>query len=364
MAFSAYIKAAGRLCIAAIACVSTASCDSTIYDYEGDCSVTYRAAFRYDRNMKWADAFANEVSSVHLYAFDKSGTLVWQQSERCDAPENGSYTMPLDLPPGDYRIVAWCGLDNGDDKSAETFTVPEVEVGKTVIEDLQCTMRRSHDAEGLAFTSDKLKPLFHGMLDVSLPDASYTGGDYTYTVDLTKDTNHVRVILQQLSGKPVNVDDFEFFIDVENGLMGYDNSLLPDENIRYNAYHTGAGTAGLGIDDYPEPNSGKPVQTASRDITAVSVAIADFSLARLTERNKAYLTVRNVADGHTSARIPLTDYALLLKDGYDREMTPQEYLDRQDDYTLTLFLDENKDWIGTSIIINSWKIVLDDVEFE
>lgn len=350
--------------MAAMACVLLASCDSAIYDYEGDCSVTYRAAFRYDRNMKWADAFANEVNSVHLYAFDKSGTLVWQQSERCDAPEGGDYMMPLDLPAGDYRLVAWCGLDNGGDADTESFTVPEAVVGKTVIGDLQCAMRRSHNAGGAAFTGEKLKPLFHGMLDVSLPDASYTGGDYTYTFDLTKNTNHVRVILQQLSGKPVNVGDFEFFVDVENGLMDYDNSLLPDENITYYAYHTGEGTAGMGIDDYPEQGNGKSARTSSRDITSVSVAIADFSIARLTERNKAYLTVREVNDGHIVARIPLTDYALLLMDGYDRKMTPQEYLDRQDDYTLTLFLDESRYWIGTSIIINSWKIVLDDVNFE
>lgn len=57
--------------------IAFVSCDSVIYDYEGDCSVSYRLKFRYDKNLKWADAFANEVSSVHLYAFDPSGVLVW-----------------------------------------------------------------------------------------------------------------------------------------------------------------------------------------------------------------------------------------------------------------------------------------------
>ena len=42
-------------------------------------------------------------------------------------------------------------------------------------------------------------------------------------------------------------------------------------------------------------------------------------------------------------------------------MDDQEYLDRQDEYNLTFFLDENNDWHMTSgIIINSWRIVLQD----
>ena len=40
------------------------SCNNAIYDDEGDCSVTYHLKFRYDMNMKFADAFTHEVKSV------------------------------------------------------------------------------------------------------------------------------------------------------------------------------------------------------------------------------------------------------------------------------------------------------------
>ena len=43
------------------------ACDGLIYDGEGDCSVSYRVKFRYDYNMKFADAFAHEVDVVTLY---------------------------------------------------------------------------------------------------------------------------------------------------------------------------------------------------------------------------------------------------------------------------------------------------------
>ncbi len=356
----ACLKRMERALFAAVimGCMMT-SCDKAIYDYEGDCSVTYRLAFCYAKNMEWADAFAHHVKSVHLYAFDQSGTLVWQKAERGEALKADDYTMTLDLPAGDYRLLAWCGLEN-DGKREESFTVPVATVGKTKIEELECRLNRQHDAAGAACSREKLYPLFHGMLDVSLPE-NLDRGDYLYTMDLTKDTNHVRIILQQLSGQPVDPDDFTFRIEEANGRMNYDNKLLPDEMITYWAHDTNSGTASLGIDDYPEPGGAKR-ETASRAITAVSVAIADLTIARMAPDRKCILTVET-KDGRTSARIPLTDYALMLKDGYDEEMTDEDYLDRQDEYQLVFFLDEDRYWIKTSIIINAWKLVLNEVDF-
>lgn len=357
----AYLKKTGRALLAVtVFCWALSSCDSVIYDDEGDCEVTYRVAFRYDRNMKWADAFANEVKSVHLYAFDKGGTLVWQNSERGEALAADGYAMTLDLPAGDYHLLAWCGLDN-DGKRAESFSVPEAQVGKTRLEELRCRLHREHDAAG-ACCEERLYPLFHGMLDVTLPNMTDEGGVYTCTVPLTKDTNHVRIILQHLSGKEVDPNDFTFRIEEENGLMDHDNRLLSDETVTYRPYSTSSGTAGLGIDDYPQMGGSQAAPQSTKAIVSVSVAIADLAIPRLMEDRRTWLTI-NTTDGDLSARIPLRDYALMLMDGYDREMTPQEYLDRQDEYALTFFLDESRIWIGTSIIINSWKVVLNNANF-
>ena len=92
---------AAKVCMASVCLSALPSCDRWFYEEEGDCSVYYRLKFRYDMNLKWADAFANEVSSVHLYAFDKSGVLVWQREERIDPTTAENYSMSLDLPAGD-----------------------------------------------------------------------------------------------------------------------------------------------------------------------------------------------------------------------------------------------------------------------
>lgn len=329
------------------------SCNNWLYEEEGDCSVYYRLNFRYDRNLKWADAFANEVSSVHLYAFDQSGVLVWQEEEQIEPLMAEDYSMLLDMPAGDYRLLAWCGLRN-DGEHEESFSVPEARIGETRIEQLQCILNRKRD-DGSAYSDERLYRLFHGTMDVSLP-SNNNGGSYDYTMYLTKNTNHIRVILQHLSGEDVNVEQFTFRIEDENGLMAHDNELQEDENITYRPWKTQNGEAGVGKED-------------TRAVINVKGAIADMTVGRMmeTHRKKMFLTISDTKD-ETVAHIPVIDYALLAKDYYEEEynrpMTDQEFLDREDDYVMTLFLDENNRWISSQILIHSWRVVLSNIEIE
>lgn len=84
-------------------------------------------------------------------------------------------------------------------------------------------------------------------------------------------------------------------------------------------------------------------------------------------REKMFLTITN-RNGETVARIPVIDYALLAKDYYEEEygrtMTDQEFLDREDDYVMTFFLDEDHLWISSYILIHSWRVVVSNVEIE
>jgi hypothetical protein len=45
-------------------------------------------------------------------------------------------------------------------------------------------------------------------------------------------------------------------------------------------------------------------------------------------------------------------------------MSDQEYLDRQDEYNMTFFLDEFGNWASSRIIINSWNVILQDTELQ
>ena len=327
------------------------ACNGVIYDEEGDCSVYYRLKFRYDMNLKWADAFANEVSSVHLYAFGPSGVLAWQKAEQIVPGTAEDYSMLLDLPAGDYKLLAWCGLQN-DDEHEESFSVPEARVGETRMEQLQCALNRQHDESG-AYSEEHLYRLFHGVLDVSLP-VNDDGGSYEYTMPLIKNTNHVRVILQHLSGEEVKKEDFIFRIDDENGLMAHDNELMPDETINYRPWDILSTEAGIG---------------KNGNVSNVKGLAADFTVGRLieTHREKMILTI-TTGEGKTVARIPVIDYALMGKAYYEGEyhypMDEREFLDRLDECVMTLFLDEDHNWVSSVIQILSWRVVLSNVDIE
>lgn len=322
------------------------------------CEVTYHLKFRYDMNLKWADAFANEVKSVHLYAFDPAGTLVWTGTESGEALAADGYSMTLPLPAGSYRLVAWCGLEN-EGSADRSFTVPEVTVGSTSRSDVSCRLNtRSNDIYD-AYSDRCLDFLFHGQLEVNLPE-NPGGGDYTYVMPLVKNTNHIRVILQQLSAEHLDVNQFRFRIEDSNGHMDSDNNLIGDDPVHYLEWNRQSGTAGVGKPD---------LKPASRGIIQVNGAIADFTVGRMMadHHEKMLLTITN-HKGEPVAQVPVIQYALLAKEYYEQAyghtMSDQEFLDREDEYTLTLFLDSNMQWISTSIMIHSWRIVLHDYDLD
>lgn len=358
-----HIKTVAFAAVFAGAALLAPSCTNAIYDDEGDCAVTYRIKFRYDRNLKWADAFASEVHSVRLYAFDNNGNLVAEYADRGDHLADPDYSMLLDLPAGEYHFVAWCGLDNPQAK-VQNFVVPQTSLRSTTLDDLTCRLNRYTD-QYKAHSNDWLEFMFHGQLDAVLPE-NLDGGDYLYVMPLTKDTNHIRIILQHLNGEDLDVSKFGFTIEDDNGFYANDNSLLDDDMITYTPYSTSSAVAGIIKEDGSSAAGSRAVETCK-------TAIADFSVARMmsshTDRMRLNITYFDNQTGETRkiASVPVIDYALLARDYYEMYYghpmaDNREFLDREDEYLLTFFIDENYYWYNAVIYINSWRIVLHDVD--
>ena len=321
--------------------LATSSCKSgLIFDGEGDCGIYYRIRFKYDYNIKFADAFANEVNSVALYIFDHDNILVDTiTTTDKQALSSGSFEIPLELEPGRYTLLAWGGLMN-----EESFDLlADAKIGTTKLEEMQVMMHRQHNDAGEATVSDDLLPLFHGTLPLEVTDKP---GTYTETMSLAKDTNSVRILLHEMSGHDVDADKFLFEIRDSNGLYDWDNTLLNDEMITYSAWYQTTGSADM--EEY-----------ASRTVTEVNVALAELTIGRMRADKSPILHIKSRETGEELVRLPLADYALLVKGYYRKDMSDQEYLDRQDEYTMTLFLDEGE-WVSSVIYINSWRVVLND----
>ncbi|WP_455667652.1 FimB/Mfa2 family fimbrial subunit [Phocaeicola sp.] len=339
------IKGIKALGIALLTVFTLASCNSILGEEDADCSIEYRVKFKYDYNMKYADAFAHEVKSVTLYAFDENGKFVYQRTEQGDILAEEEYTMPVEVQPRDYHLISWAGLEG-----EESFAVPVLTQGVSTIDELTCRMNRTNEraTNGSAVVKEDLKPLWHGEV-TKHSFSSRAATQQIVTVPLVKNTNNIRIVLQHLSGDAVNSDKFDFNITDENGLMDYDNQLLEDETLTYYAWHKSDGVAEM------DPKN------SSRATTAVGVALAELTVGRLVTENKPILTITNKETGKKVLSIPLIDYLVLVKGNYNRNMSDQEYLDRQDEYSMTFFLDENDRWVSSAIYINSWRVVLQDV---
>lgn len=335
------------LMIALPAAALLSGCDSFIYFYEGDCDPDYRVNFVYDMNMKFADAFYNEVDYVALNVVDTAGQIVYTHVESGAALADRGYEVVLDdrIVPGTYRLQAWCGRgampDNG------SFVIGE----GTSISDKTCTLladsssRSSESASGTDLFRS-IDHLYHGFTtELTFPESE---GTYYYTVPLTKDTNSVKVVLQHLSGDYIDCNDFDFTITAANAEMAHDNSVIAAAPVTYHAWDVTNGSAVIDT-EYHGPGT-------------FSAAIAEFTIARLIKGENVRLEARRKEDSKLVFSVPLIDMALMVKGHANRPMDDQEYLDRQDDYNFVFFLDEGYRWVDSYIYINSWKVVLQESE--
>lgn len=336
------------------------SCNERLFDYEGDCDVTYGLKLVYDMNLKWADAFASEVKSVNVYAFDDKGVYVKEFSEAGDTLAVAGYEMPLDLAPGRYTLVGWCGLVN-EGVDEESFSVAAPVAGVTTIDQLTCSLNTQYDPEIGEYTDSEISFMFHGKIDVDLPDTR-DGQHYIYTMPLTKDTNHIRITIQNIN-EDLNEKDFDLSIQAVNGVMACNNAIAGTQTVTYRPWSVGRDVIEMG-DDRAKSRADEDAEDA--ETPRYYGIVADISTGRMmADQQDTFLLSAVFNDDGTPRelfRVPVIQYALLTKkyieQAYGHPMTDQEYLDRQDEYSMTFFLGEDMKWTYVVIEVLTWRVVV------
>lgn len=335
------IKSLAYLLTAAVGMVMS-SCESLVYDDEGDCVTRYLVRFKYDCNMKFADAFAAEVNEVTLYLVDADRNIVWRKTESGARLAEEGYAMEVDVAPGTYSLLAWCSSEHpttfriGDDGTRDGLTA---------------AFNTDRRADGSHHIGKQLDRLFHGyMPDVNFPAADE--GTFTYTLPLIKDTNHFVITLQQLNGEPIDKDLVAFEITDDNTNLDWDNEIIAGTPVTYHPWYTETVDADFGA-------------RSARANDSFAGVIAELTTSRLMENSAARLHIYRTDTGATIASINLID-ALLLVMGYEnsKKLTKQQYLDYKDEYSLTFFLDENHRWLNSVILIESWRVVYHEHELD
>lgn len=335
-------------CVRGILCLSILTtplvgCES-IYEGEGDCSRVYQVSFTHTMNIQELDAFGTKVNSLSLFLFDENGLFVTSKTETGDLLKADNYVMSFeDVDPGTYDLVAWGGLNDGN-----SFELAQGDKPVTK-DDLICRLNRKTDEQGVSYSGSRLNDLFHAMEEnVEFP-ARY-GTTRVTSLDLTKNTNTVRIVLHNNSGGVLDENKFHFTITDNNGVMNYDNALLDDEYIDYREHIKRT-------EMLANPESRR---SGEDDIKCL---VAEINMARLVVGQNA--VVRIEADGKDVpiVSLPLINLLLVAKGEANRPMDSQEYLDRQDDYTLFFSIDDQDEWyINAGIFVNGWKMIFQDAD--
>lgn len=354
------------------------SCDNNgIYEDLKACETDHKITFNFNYNMDFAEGFANNVKSVAIYGFNKeTGILEFVLSERGDKLAEDGFALDMDgVAPGEYDLVSWCGMDNSLVGShEENFYLSDPIVGETTRDELICRLEREIMSDGSHHFNGEMYDLFYGHIgDVKVYDPDETPGEtHRYNVPLKKNTNTVFLILQQLSGEDVDPTAFTYTVTDNNGTMDADNAVDGTQpKITFHPFEVKEANAELGEEDYPDVNTKGWTMPLDRrqfimlgeDTRAVvtnKCAVAHFTIPRLMTDHKSILTIYNEKE-EVVCKVPLQPYALLTK---YRVSDDQEFLDRQDNYKFTFFLDKDQQWVSSSIIVNSWKIKLNNGNFD
>lgn len=330
------VRICGIICISTMASVLTGGC---IREDFAECKNTYDLRLVFDRNMLYTDAFASQVRSVDVKVFDSStGREVYSFADSGAALESADYRVALPIPPGTYDILCWAGMAEGDSFG---YALPAADM----LQQHSVALNTENGVSGR-----RLNNLYHGLTrGVTFVSGNSLGHDQaqTTTVYLTKNTNRVCVMLHNLDGTELDESGFTFSITSGNALMNFDNTLDPAGRVTYRPWHV--------TPILLETETKSETKTETKSETVQSALAAEISMARLVPDGNSRLDVYRTADGERIISVPLERNLLLYKGEYHSMMSDAEYLDRQDDYTITFILDRNNNWDRAAMIyINNW----------
>lgn len=317
--------------------LSVTSCHDLFKEGLQECSADYRLRFSYTLNVLNADAFASQVSVIHLYAYDESGKLVWSATETRQLSDINDFEMKVKLPKGRYSLYAWCEGKSPDEDCIQ-FQINGCQAGDYYTE-TTASFNPLNNGKGSLYINKDLTPLFYGHLD-NIEIEEYTIEPVQLPVmKLTKDTNHISVTLQQIDGLQIDSELFTFSLEGNNNILNWKN--IPSDNSAKFDYL---------------PCFIRSLTTSS-DTNIISGVQTIFSTGRLMEDKEQILTVREKETGREVLRIGLIECLMLVRNKYQYATSSQDYLDRCDDYSIVFFIGEGYEWIKTKIFINGWRVV-------
>lgn len=308
------------------------SCD-WVNDDLSDCPTGTWLKISYTYNILNVDAAPTQVGDITILAFDKNDKYV----DRLDVDSitlHQSYCMVrVPFPAGTYHLLIWGGV------SDYPYQLPNLKAERTERKSLNISLACDEKNQ----SDRKLNALFHSSLENITISEEYQ----VVTAELVKNTNYFSCILQDEDNLPLQQEDFAFTLESANGVIDYTNTPVDTTPVCYLPYR-------------------QEVSVMSGQIPVIH---ARLNTLRIMKGDDTTLSIKHIPSGQVILRLPLTPYLLLSKIYPDNigDIGDQEYLDRQDSYTLLFFIKPSTTGIPRicpRMKVNGWSIRLNDSELE
>jgi len=277
--------------------------------------------------MAFEDLFHRQVSNIELYLFDEDGIYINKLTDQCldQTTFPKGYIMGLpEMYKDACQFVAFPGMCN-----EHTLKTPMTPYQST-IHDLQLQLQEREN--NIIDTS--LQPLWHGSI-AQAPARTRVSKNDTTTLSLTKNTNKIRIVLQSTVGtQTFDINEFSFCLDAANNACDAYNSCTGEDLWHYYPFYRENTESGIG-------------------------GVVELHTMRLYAEKKNQLTIMHVPTATTLLSIDLNTYLEALKLQEYTRLSLQEYMDREDEYKMLIFMTpapdgSEKKWVAGQISINDW----------
>ena len=301
----------------------TTSC-AWVKDEVDDCPCGFWINLHYTYNILDVEAAPEYIKEVSLYIYDAEGNFVTRMDVSQQELHDKGYRIKVKgLAEGDYQFVVWSGI------ASNQYTVSGT--------------KGSMDMFRLALTNQvessraQLNDLYYGYLRT----VHYCDEYASYDVSMMKNTNQLACLVVPSSQNVViSPDDYVMKVVSANATIDANNNLVEDKLMTY------------------EPFVIDTVTVNDSEYGAVKGIKFCISTLRLMEDVDCRLILEKKNTGQQVFDVSLPEYlgmVGLMYTNMGRQLTLQEYLDRQDFYTIVFFLSNETDRL-VQLQVNSWRL--------
>lgn len=309
------------LCI--VCALALTSC-SWVKDDNDACPYGFWLNLHYTYNILDVDAAPRHVEDAYVYVYDTEGNFVKRIfATQADLKANNHRVRVEGLPEGDYQFVVWSGMGNSQYAiTGDALTMDD--------------FRLSLAGTSTDYASE-LPALYHGYLGATHYDDSYAQHD----VELMKNTNQLACLVVSVSeNTEIDSEDYTMKVITANSVMDVHNNLVSDDLITYEPFEQ----EGVTFDD--------------SDFGSLQGIKFNIMTLRLMSDRDCRIILEKRSTGEQLFDISLPEYIGMIGSLYTnlgKPLSVQEYLDRQDFYTIVFYLNGDLDQL-VQLQVNSWRL--------